>query len=188
MVTILSWQQSDKYAWAANHQNIFEFNQWWKIFTSVLIHSDPQHWLSNSILLVVFGWLLAGYFGFFLFPMICLVLAWMTHVLTLWTYPLEVYLIGASGLVYVMAGVWLSLYFLISRDRLWRSRLIRVLGVCLSLLLPTQFQPEVSYRAHLFGFLIGVLGGVIYFIFNYKKIQRYDAWEEIIESEAEDIF
>lgn len=186
IITVLAWQQPDRFAWAANSKNVFADHQWWRILTSVLIHSDPQHWLSNSLLLILFGWLLAGYFGLILFPTLCLVLSWVAHLVTLKTYPQEVYLIGASGLVYVMAGVWLFLFFLTARNLSLRGRIIRFIGVCVSLLVPTQFQPEVSYRAHLIGFLIGVIGGGLFFALNKNTIRNSEQWIEILSSDQEE--
>ena len=79
-----------------------------------------MHVVSNVILLTFFTYLLFGYFGFWVFPVLSLAMGALTNYISLRTYPSEVSLIGASGLVYWMAGFWLSMYMLVEYER--RSR------------------------------------------------------------------
>ena len=58
-----------------------------------------------------------------------LVMAGLTNYVSLLTYPSEVSLIGASGLVYWMAGFWLSMYLVVERSVSPGKRVLRV--VCL---------------------------------------------------------
>ena len=68
--------------------------------TAIAVHTDMAHFVSNAILLAFFSYLLFGYFGFWVFPVLGLALAGLTNYLSLLTYPPEVSLVGASGLVY----------------------------------------------------------------------------------------
>ena len=87
-----------------------------------------MHFLSNAIPLALFSSLLYGYFGPSIFPGLMIVLGCFIHLITLLTYPSEVTLVGASGVVYCMAGFWLMLYVLIERRFSIGKRLLEVLA------------------------------------------------------------
>jgi rhomboid protease GluP len=97
--------------------------------------------------------------------------------LTLQTYPPDVALLGASGLVYVLAAFWLSSFVLIERRLSPMARLLRATGFALLTLLPTSFDPHVSYRAHAIGFTLGLVWGLGHFGARRDEIRR----EEIVE-------
>ena len=85
------------------------------------------------------------------------------NLLTLWTYPPDVRLVGASGVVYLMAGFWLSSYVLIDRRFSVGRRVFRSVGFTLIVLFPTSFEAQVSYRAHAIGFAVGAAYGAFHF-------------------------
>jgi rhomboid protease GluP len=150
-----------------------------------------MHVLSNAILLTYFTYLLFGYFGFWVFPVMSLAMAALTNYISLLTYPSEVSLIGASGLVYWMAGFWLSMYLLVERSVRPGKRVLRVVCLALLVLLPTTFQANVSYRTHAIGLGLGVVSALVYFQRNRESIRAaevveleepFDDSEEILPS------
>src|ERR1019366_1044481 len=87
---------------AGTPDGIFKKREYWRLLTAVAVHADVPHVFSNAILLVFFTYLLFGYFGFWVFPVLSLTMAALTNYISLLTYAPNVSLIGASGLVYWM--------------------------------------------------------------------------------------
>ena len=142
------------------------------------MHADLKHFLSNSIVFWVFGYLLNGYFGFWVFPVMSLAAGGLINYLTLASYPDHAVLLGASGVVYFMAAFWATMFYQIERGEKHLKRMMSVLGVSLILFFPTSFEPQVSYLAHAWGFAIGILSGLFYFQLNRKKIRTHEKWHD----------
>lgn len=157
--------------------NIFQKGEVWRAFTAVFIHADLEHLLSNILLLWIFSYFINAYFGFLVFPLASFALATLANLIAIASYPSEVHLLGASGLVYVLGGFWLTLYPAIQRQYSFKNRLIRSLGIALILFAPSTFVPTVSYRTHAIGFALGVLFGLLYFAKNKKQIRSKERYQ-----------
>lgn len=170
VVSVASWNSADlKEAWIGNPAKIFGGGEWWRLFTSVLLHEDIKHLLSNLLFLIPFGGLLTNYFGWAAFPFLGVAVGVLTQYLSLKTYPATANLLGASGLLYVLFGMWLALYFRAETRLRWSNRLLRVVGFGLIMFIPSEFQPEVSYRTHYIGLALGLATGIFYGIFHRRK-------------------
>ncbi len=167
----------------ASREQVFSQGQVERLVTSVFAHSDLQHLLSNLYMLGILGYFVVGYFGIRIFPFYTLVLAIIVNALTVFTYPPQVGLLGASGWVYVLAGFWLTMFFLLERKHDLPKRIVRVIGVALMTLFPTSFEPQVSYRAHAFGFVIGLVYALIYFRLHRTRLRQYEEYLIIEDSD-----
>ncbi|WII73142.1 rhomboid family intramembrane serine protease [Bdellovibrio sp. 22V] len=153
----------------ASFQAVFKQGQYWRLWTTLFAHADLGHLLSNSLLFFIFGYFLNGYFGVLVFPLAALVFGGITNALVLSTYPPTVKLIGVSGVVYWMGGMWLVLYLLLDKQRTWVQRILRSVGVALGVFMPsTAFDPQISYQAHFVGFLLGIVCGFLYYFLRRK--------------------
>jgi membrane associated rhomboid family serine protease len=163
VVSVAAWE-SDRFrtAWAGRPELIFSAGEWWRLLTSVLLHRDIKHLLSNLLFLIPFGGLLTNYFGWGAFPAAGIALGVATQYLSLKTYPGNASLIGASGLLYVLFGMWLALYFRAETKLRWTNRLLRVTGFALIMFIPSEFQPDVSYRTHAIGLALGLTAGIFW--------------------------
>lgn len=161
----------------ASGDTVIHQHQYWRLLTGILVHSDFKHFLSNAIPLAFFSSLLYGYFGFTIFPLLMLFLGCLIHLVSIMTYPPEATLVGASGVVYCMAGFWLTLYVLIERRYSIPNRLMRSIGFFLIVFVPSTFDPSVSYRAHAIGFAAGVLSGCLYFVKNSQRFRQAESYE-----------
>lgn len=168
---------------AASSQAAFHQGEGWRLVTAVFLHSDLGHLLSNAYMILLLGFFVHAYFGWLIFPVAAVVAGAMVNGLTILSYPPEHQLLGASGVVYWLAGFWLVLFFLIERQRSWSSRILRVGGVGLLILFPSEFQPQVSYRAHAWGLALGVVAGLIYFLVKRRWIQAFEVVE--VEPDAD---
>jgi membrane associated rhomboid family serine protease len=157
-----------------DRDKVFGSNQYWRLFTGMLVHADVSHYLSNALGLFFFGYLLYGYFGAAVYPVGIAVLGTMVNLISIATYSSGSRLLGASGAVYVMAAFWLTLFVSAERRFSLAQRLARSLGFALIMLLSSAFDPTVSYRTHYIGFQAGILFGVIYFLKRKDQIRAYE--------------
>ena len=162
----------------ASREQIFSQHEYYRLFTAIAMHADIRHFLGNAIFFWIFGFLLHSYYGKLWFPFLSLFFGAIINALTLALYPPEVTLLGASGVVYFMAGAWATLFFFVERKSHWMKRLIAAVGVSLVLFFPTSYEPEVSYLCHAIGFAVGILVAAIYFRVKKNQIRREEYWEQ----------
>src|SRR5262249_52280069 len=88
IASIAAWNsRSFENAWIGNPGKIFSGREWWRLFTSILLHKDIKHLLSNLLFLIPFAGLLTNYFGWTAFPVLGIALGILTQYLSLKTYP-----------------------------------------------------------------------------------------------------
>lgn len=179
LVSLFYWQAPTVWSDllpAANEQ-VFSQHQIWRLFTAVFIHADMEHLLSNMYMLWIFIFFVFGYFGFGVFPVLSLFIAGLVNALAVYSYAPQIQLLGASGLVYILGGFWLTLYLLVQRQYKFINRLMRVLGIAVIIFMPSTFVPSTSYRTHAIGFAAGVLMGIFYFYKNKKEIRSHEIYK-----------
>ncbi len=167
----------------ASYNSVFVQKNFYQLWTSLFAHADSGHLLSNSLTFFVMGYFLVGYFSLWFFPLFGIFIGGLINALVLQSLPPEVRLIGISGVVYWMGGAWLILYFMIDKGRTYFQRALRALGVALGVFFPAAaFDPSISYRAHLYGFLLGLICGGLYYFANRKKFLKALVIETKIEA------
>lgn len=167
---------------AANYDLAIGKMQWWRLVTSIFVHGDSGHLLSNLLFLTIFSYYNFSYFGKSVFPYSAIFFGVLTNIATLAGMNEMVYLVGASGVVYYLGGFWLVIYVFVERQKSIRQRIGRSLGVGLVLLGPGTFSPETSYMAHLWGFVFGIFFALVYFSLNKKRIRSYEKYKtEVFE-------
>lgn len=144
------------------------------VISGPLIHGDLSHLVSNTVPLIILGWIL-----FFFYPKTSYLLFFYVYFFTgllVWIFARQVYHIGASGIVY---GFVSFLFFsgIFRRDN-------RAIGLALIItflygglvwgLIPGL--KGISWESHLFGAITGLIGAYVF-----RKIdpppKRYD-WED----------
>jgi rhomboid protease GluP len=146
--------------WASG-ETVFGQYEYWRLVTSLLTHADIVHLLTNALFFLVFGWLLRAYFGILVFPVASFAIGVATTLLTIALYEPHMQLVGASGMVYGMAALWLVFYIRYDTDHYPSMRILRAVGFVMFMLLPTTLHPTVSYLAHAIGFGIGIAAGLL---------------------------
>lgn len=166
----------------SSRQLVYGKGEYWRLWTATLVHSDLKHLLSNLFMFFILGWFLFGYFGSVLFPLSAFIMGGVINALILPTYNPFTTLVGASGIVFYLGGVWLALYFLIQRQYSLLQRILRTGGVALALFMPSEaFDPGVSYRTHFLGLFVGAVVGTVYYFFNQKKFKSAEIREYVVE-------
>jgi membrane associated rhomboid family serine protease len=153
----------------------------WGIITAPLLHADFGHLFSNTIPLLVCGFLL-----FYFYRQIAWkvwIWSWVVTGILVWAFGRNSWHLGASGLVY---GLTAFLFFSGVFRRHVRLMLISLLIVFLygSFIWGVfPFDPSVSWESHLCGALTGVLTA---WLFRKEGLQRQEyVWPE--EDEEEDL-
>jgi len=141
----------------ASGNKVYGEHQYWRIISSIFTHADIVHLLSNTWLFFIFGWFLRSYYGFLVFPVASLLTGVAATMITLVYYDPKINLVGASGMVYGMIGLWLVFYIRFDIIHTVPIRLFRAIGFILIMLFPTTFDPVTSYFAHFTGFLTGLV-------------------------------
>jgi rhomboid protease GluP len=178
VVTLYDWRTGSDLA--ASKEAVFGQHEYWRLFTAVLTHSDLAHLLSNLYMLFIFGFFVYGYFGIGVMPAAALMAAVAVNGMAVLTYAPQISLLGASGLVYILGGFWLTLYFFIQRQYTLPSRLLRVTGIALMVFFPTTFAATTSYRTHAIGFAAGLLMGAGYFFLKRARIRSFEVYKTTV--------
>lgn len=186
LVAVVSWMFWNDIANAENllsasGEQVFIKHEYWRLWTSLFVHGDLGHLVSNAILFVPLSYFLTGYFGPFFFPICGLLAGGVTNYIALQTMMPTTSLIGISGVVYWMGAAWLTLYLLIGTRESIRRRLGKCLFIATALFLPQTFEPHVSYVSHLYGFFLGVPCAAIYYYVSRAKFNAAEVFEYVIE-------
>jgi rhomboid protease GluP len=168
----------DNPSMSANGHQVFVQGQYWKAFTTSLMHGDFVHLGHNTIFFVTFAVLLNFYFGFWIFPVLSFLVGGLINMIALKFYGPEVYLVGISGVIYFMAAFWMTLFVGLERQMSLYRRLMIATGVSLILFFPDAFVKNVSYLAHGLGFGIGMLMGGFYFGIKKEELRSHEIWTE----------
>ncbi len=144
------------------------------IITSPLIHADFSHLISNTIPLIVLGWIIFNFYpklSYLLFVFIYLLTG-----LLVWIFARQVYHIGASGVVYgFVSFLFFSGIFRRDNKSIALALVITFLYGGLVWGMIPGFE-GISWESHLFGAITGLLAA-----YMFRKIdppsKKYD-WED----------
>jgi len=132
----------------------------WRLITPLFLHSGFSHVLFNSFSLVLFGPALERILGSLRFAWVYLITGISANVATLLLEPVTYIHLGASGAIFGLFGMYISLNVfrkhLLSKDNRQLITTIAVISIIM-----TFFQPNINVISHLFGFLSGFLIGAL---------------------------
>jgi membrane associated rhomboid family serine protease len=133
--------------------------EWWRLFTPVLVHAAAFHILFNMLALYQLGPTIERRIGPANYLLLYLACAGVGGVFAFRLGSMEDALVGASGAIFGLFGLWLH-----AALRSWGTEFSRrVLGsfgitLALNAALPLIY-PQISWQGHLGGFLTGLLIG-----------------------------
>jgi len=156
-----------------------------RLVSGMLLHSTIAHFLSNMFFILLFGGLLTAYFGFLVFPVVAVILGLATQAISLATYPDYMNLVGSSGLVFVLYGLWMPLFMAAERHVARSRKWVRILGFSALMFIPSSFSPRISYRTHYIGLALGLAAGIALVFALRKRIRRRNAghWDGLVAQE-----
>jgi membrane associated rhomboid family serine protease len=130
------------------------------IITAPLLHAGWQHLIGNTIPLIVLGFLL-----FNSYKTIAGKIFWLSYLLNgilLWFFARDAFHLGASGVVYALAS------FLLFSGLIRRHPQLAMISFLVIFLYGSMvwgvfpFDPQVSWEAHLYGGLTGLILAIVY--------------------------
>lgn len=128
--------------------------EWWRIITSLLVHVDIQHFISNSICLFVLGSSIEKQLGHFSFIILFFLSGISGNISSYIIMPPEYIHAGASGGIFGLLGA--QLFLLYSRYRSSKPKEIAIFSIMIFiLLLFTFFNPSANPISHLAGLITG---------------------------------
>lgn len=143
------------------------------IFTGPIIHAGFPHLISNTVPLIVLGWII-----FFFFPKVAYYSFFLIYLMTdllVWLFARQVYHIGASGIIYgFVSFLFFSGIFRRDNKSIALALLVTFLygGVVWGIL---PGQEGISWESHLSGVLSGLLSAYVF-----RRVdppQKYE-WED----------
>lgn len=150
------------------------------ILTAPLLHADFEHLFGNTVPLLLLGFLLYNSYRAIAGKVFWLVYA--TNGILLWLFARDAFHLGASGVVYGLA------FFLFFSGFIRRIPRLTMLSFLLIFLYGSMvwgvfpFDPAVSWEAHLYGALSGI---IFAFVLRKQGPQAVQYWED--EEELEDL-
>lgn len=172
------WQGDYEFL-AASFRSVFYEGHYWQLFSTLFVHANLGHLLSNSFMLCLMGFFVHRQYGPLVFPLSCIFVGALVNAYVLNTMPIETRLVGISGVVYLLWGFWLILYILIQRHVSLNRRFMKVVAISLMVLVPTSYDPQVSYLAHGVGLVGGILLGLLTFLIKKDYFRSFEKWEYI---------
>jgi membrane associated rhomboid family serine protease len=144
------------------------------IITSPLIHADFSHLISNTIPLIILGWII-----FYFYPKVSYILFVFIYFLTgllVWIFARQVYHIGASGIVYgFVSFLFFSGIFRRDNTSITLALVITFLyGGLVWGMIPGW--KGISWESHLFGTITGLTAAYLFRKIDPPK-KKYD-WED----------
>lgn len=145
-----------------HHSGLVARGEFWRIFTTALLHASFTHIALNMWALYVLGPQVERGVGSKAFLALYLASAGMGGVAAQLLTPGVFTAVGASGAIFGLFGVWLNLAVR-RRNTAWGRSLLSQLGLILlvNAALPILF-PRISWQAHLGGFIAGFLIGELW--------------------------
>ncbi|MEE9379086.1 MAG: rhomboid family intramembrane serine protease [Candidatus Lokiarchaeia archaeon] len=148
-----------------NRNIIYEY-EIWRLITSMFLHGDPIHLLSNMFALLLFGATVENNKSISKtqFLIIYFVSGLIGNLFSLIFLPLDAISLGASGAIFGLIGVVFTIIATDDRSLLFFALFYLVFFIA------TSFMPGINFWAHIFGLLGGVLLGYLFY-FRKRKIK-----------------
>lgn len=186
ILSILMWTDSQRFGnLDVTKLSILESHQYWRLLSAVFVHGNMEHLLHNVPVFLFFSWILQGYFGLLASTILPLIIGVLSNGLTIYFYEDHIRLLGASGMIYGMVGLWLVLYVKFDRGAWWVKRVMRAIGFSLMVMFPQSYDPKVSYLAHFTGFACGIIFGLVFAPFI-RSMAPLALDQPVVESREED--
>ena len=155
-----------------------ENGEWWRCVTALLLHGNIAHLVGNTVMGVVFGWLVARHFGSGLCWLLVLFCGAMGNYLNSLIQGPTFASIGASTATFAAVGLLAGLFF---RRRLiigrgWRYNALPIAGAVGLFILLGIGGENTDVVAHLTGLFCGVVVGTVVASFNLRLLGKSGQW------------
>lgn len=161
-VSILTPSVSDLINWGADFGPLTLEHQWWRLITGVFIHIGLMHLLLNMYALMYIGLLLEPILGKLKFVATYLLTGLVASIVSVAIHGFTVSA-GASGAIFGMYGVFLSMLTTNIIEKTVRKQLLASIGFFVVFNLVYGTKEGIDNAAHVGGLLSGFLIGYLYY-------------------------
>ncbi|MCK4285793.1 MAG: rhomboid family intramembrane serine protease [Candidatus Lokiarchaeota archaeon] len=146
------------------NRNIINNYEIWRLITPIFFHANELHLFSNMIALLLFGATVETNqkLSKLEFLLIYFISGFVGNVFSLFLLPFDAISLGASGAIFGLIGVALVMVIIDNRALLPFALLY------IGYFIIASFMPGINIWAHIFGLLVGLLLG---YLFYYRKNQ-----------------
>lgn len=152
-----------------------DWSRFYGVFTSALVHGSYEHLFNNTLPLIVLGAMVR--YGYPHSRLKVLLICWLGSGIGVWLFGRESVHLGASG---VSHGLFFFLFTvsLLRKDK--RSVALMMIaffmygGMTMSIF---PRDPGISYEAHFFGALAGVVAALLYWKQDPKLAEKRYSWQ-----------
>ena len=148
--------------YANNYVRVLEHGEWYRVFTSMFLHSDADHLLGNMLCLCVVGIQVEKVLGRgkFLFTyFISGIIAGLSSLGYNMYLKENVLSLGASGAIYGLCGIFIVI-LIANKDVFGKGNAVRLI-IYLALCGYAGLASNIDHAAHIGGLLAGILLGII---------------------------
>lgn len=139
--------------------------QYYRLFTAMFLHADPQHLFNNMMMLFIVGAIVENYTGHAFFIFMYFLSGLFGNMISMAyeiNHSLSWISVGASGAIMGLVG-FVVVWIIVNRRSFIRNRgmLLRLLFLAAFVIYACFFQAGANTAAHLGGFVTGFVLGVI---------------------------
>lgn len=128
--------------------------EWWRLITSIFMHQDWHHFLSNCTCLYLLGMQLEKQIGRIRFSIIFFLAGFLGNIASYFLLPTHYVHTGASGAIFGLFGTQLYTFYM--QYELTHKKAVLFFFLILFMLLSFTFvHPSSNPISHLFGLLAG---------------------------------
>jgi rhomboid protease GluP len=144
------------------NRNVINNYEIWRLLTPIFFHVNELHLFSNTIALLLFGATVETNqkFSRLEFLLVYFISGFIGNLFSLFLLPIDTISLGASGAIFGLVGV--AVVMVLTDNRTLLPFVLLYIGYFII----ASFMPGINMWAHIFGLLVGVLFG---YIFYYQK-------------------
>ena len=158
----LSPNAKDLYEWGGNFGPAVSGGEWWRLATYMFLHGGAMHLIMNTFALLYVGMHLEPLLGKFRFGAAYLLTGICAALLSMYMHGNTVS-VGASGAIFGMFGVFLSILTTNHIQKTMRKTMLRSMLFFVVFNLMMGLQGNTDNAAHIGGLLSGFIIGFVYF-------------------------
>jgi len=149
------------------NSNVMDQIEIWRLLTSMFMHGDISHLISNMFGLLIFGTYIEQTFSKVKYLFIYVISGLIGNLFTLILYPSYVISFGASGALFGIIGVVVVIIY-IEGDRFF----LILATLYLLYFIASSFGPGINLWAHLFGLASGSIFALVNHFLETKNLKQ----------------
>jgi len=164
------WQQNNLWfeKGAINSNAIIHHQQWWRLFTSLSLHADQLHLISNIVIGGFLVHLLCRSIGYGTGWLVIILTGALGNLVNIAFRTIEHHSVGFSTAIFSAIGISCGLQLRLKNPSVKQLLLPLGAGISLLALLGTEGE-RTDLGAHFFGFTCGIISGILIRKFNISQ-------------------